>query len=110
MIMLGSGYESIPLVMNQYPSLIIDMLKHVYFGYFNLVSSNTTTLGGMPAKEIVYTTTINGLKIKNMQFFALNNTTFYIITSFALANAFPTYLPTIQKMVSSFSAPCCACA
>jgi hypothetical protein len=60
-------------------------------------------LAGLPAEKIVYTANLNGLKIKVMQFFVINNTTSYSITSGALANAFDTYLPIIQNMVSSFS-------
>ncbi len=75
------------------------------FDNFSLVESNSTTVGGFPAHEIIYTATLpsSGVEIKFMQLLIIKDSKEYIIT----ANTFPTdfsfYLPTIQEMINSFA-------
>ena len=81
----------------------IDVLKKIFSG-FNLISSNVTTLGGVPAQKIVYTASLTpGLKLKFLQYFAIRDNMSYVITSGALPGDFATYLPTLQRMISSLS-------
>ena len=101
-IIVRSGVSQlIPLQL--YVNAGIDMLKKS-FSDFNLISSNATTLGGVPAQKMAYTASLpSGLKLKFLQFFAIKDSTSYIITSGTLPDVFDTYLPTIQKIISSFS-------
>jgi tetratricopeptide (TPR) repeat protein len=81
----------------------IDVLKKIFSG-FNLISSNVTTLGGVPAQKMVYTADMSsGLKLKFLQYFAIRDNTSYVITSGTLPGDFATYLPTLQRMISSLS-------
>jgi eukaryotic-like serine/threonine-protein kinase len=81
----------------------IDVLKKIFSG-LNLISSNATTLGGVPAQKMVYTANLSsGLKLKFLQYFTIRDNTSYDITSGTLPGDFATYLPTIQRMISSLS-------
>jgi hypothetical protein len=93
--------QSIPLQL--YINAGIDILKKS-LSNFDLISSNATTLGGVPAEKMVYTANLpSGLKLKFIQSFAIKDTTGYIVTSGTLPDDFTNYLPTVQKMISSFS-------
>jgi hypothetical protein len=93
--------QSIPLQL--YVNAGIDILKKS-IPNFDLISSNATTLGGVPAEKMVYTGNLpSGLKLKLIQSFAIKDTTGYIVTSGTLPDDFTSYLPTVQKMISSFS-------
>ena len=81
----------------------IDVLKKI-FPAFNLLSSNPTTLGGVPAQKMVYTANLpSGLKLKFLQFFAMRDNTSYVVTTATLPDDFATYMPTLQRMISSLS-------
>lgn len=97
----GRVSESKPLEL--YANAGIDVLRHT-FSDFSLISSNSTTVGGIPAQEIVYTASMpSGLKLKFMQFLTIKDSRDFILTSGALQDEFAKYLPTIQTMVNSFS-------
>jgi len=81
----------------------IDVLKKIFSG-FNLINSNATTLGGVPAQKMVYTANLpSGPKLKFLQYFAIRDNTSYVITSGTLPGDFATYVPTLEKMITSFS-------
>jgi len=75
------------------------------FDNFSLIESNSSSLAGFPAHEIIYTATLpsSGVEIKFMQLLIIKDNKEFIIT----ANAFPTdfsfYLPTLQEMINSFA-------
>jgi hypothetical protein len=97
----GRVSESKPLEL--YANAGIDVLRHT-FSDFNLISSNSSTVGGIPAQEIVYTASMpSGLKLKFMQFLTIKDTRDFILTSGALQDEFGKYLPTFQTMINSFS-------
>lgn len=97
----GRVSESKPLEL--YANAGIDVLRHT-FSNFSLVSSNSSTVGGIPAQEIVYTASMpSGLKLKFIQFLTIKDARDFILTSAALQDEFTKYLPTIQTMVNSFS-------
>jgi hypothetical protein len=97
----GRVTESKPLEL--YANAGIDVLRHT-FSDFSLISSNASTVGGIPAQEIVYTASMpSGLKLKFMQFLTIKDARDFILTSGALQDEFAKYLPTIQTMVNSFS-------
>lgn len=70
-----------------------------------MTESNSTTVAGLPAHEILYTAKLpsSEVEIKFIQLLIIKDNKEYIIT----ANAFPTdfsfYLPTIQKMINSIA-------
>ena len=68
-----------------------------------IFESSPTTLSGLPAHEIVYTSSgIEGLNLKKMQLFTIvNNNMAYVFTFAAEEPQFNKYLPDIQKMISS---------
>jgi hypothetical protein len=102
-IIVSTGSVSPLIPLQLYANAGIDMLKNS-FSDFSLISSNATTLGSVPAQKMVYTASLpSGLKLKFLQFFALKDSTSYVITTGTLPDDFATYLPTIQKMASSFS-------
>ena len=81
----------------------IEVLKKI-FPAFNLVSSNATTLGGIPAQKMTYTANLpSGPKLKFLQFFAIRDDTSYVVTTATSPGDFPKYLPTLQRMISSLS-------
>lgn len=68
-----------------------------------IFESSPTTLSGLPAHEIVYTSSSTpGLNLKKMQVFTVvNDNMAYIITFSAEDPQFNKYLPDVQKMISS---------
>jgi hypothetical protein len=100
-IIVRTGSQLIPLQV--YVNAGIDVLKKTFSG-FNLISSDATTLGGVPAQKMVYTANLpSGLKLKLLQFLAIRDSTSYVITAGTLPGEFATYLPTLQRMISSLS-------
>ncbi len=102
-IIVSTGSISPLIPLQLYANAGIALLKNSFLD-FNLISSNATTLGGVPAQKMIYTASLpSGLTLKFLQFFAIKDSTSYIITSGTLPADFATYLPTIQKMASSFT-------
>ena len=68
-----------------------------------IFESSPTTLSGLPAHEIVYTSSPNpGQNLKKMQVFTVVNDNMAYILTFAAEDAqFNKYLPDVQKMISS---------
>jgi len=67
-----------------------------------LITSNSTSLAGLPAHDLVYTATQTGHDLKFMQIFTIKESKDFVITFGTLSTAFSNYLPTIQKMINSF--------
>jgi eukaryotic-like serine/threonine-protein kinase len=68
-----------------------------------IFESSPTTISGLPAHEIVYTSSgIEGLNLKKTQLFTVvNNNMAYVFTFSAEEPQFNKYLPDVQKMISS---------
>jgi hypothetical protein len=74
------------------------------FPHFNLLESNSTTLGGFPAHRVIYTAEVApGIRIKSMQVWTVKDSRDFIITYLSLPNDFPNYFSTIQHMIESFA-------
>jgi hypothetical protein len=68
----------------------------------HLISSAPATLAGNPAHKIVYTTVApQGFDLKAMQLISLVGKKAYFITYAVPTENYATYLPTIQRMISS---------
>jgi hypothetical protein len=74
------------------------------FNNFSLIESNSTTVAGFPAHEILYTATLpsSEVEIKFMQLLIIKDNKGYIITANSLPTDFTFYLPTLQEMINSF--------
>jgi hypothetical protein len=74
------------------------------FNNFSLIESNSTTVAGFPAHEILYTATLpsSEVEIKFMQLLIIKDNKEYIITANSLPTDFTFYLPTLQEMINSF--------
>lgn len=68
----------------------------------HLISSTPATLAGNPAHKIIYTTmSPQGFDLEAMQLISLVGKKAYFITYAAPTANYATYLPTIQRMISS---------
>lgn len=69
---------------------------------FQLIKSKAATFDNNPSHVLVYTyTNHNLIKIKAMDIGILNGNKIYVVTFYAELSKYPTYLPTIQKMIDS---------
>ena len=89
--------------LEQFSAASINNLRQS-FPRFNLLESNSTTLGGFPAHRVVYTAEVApGSGVKFMQVWTIKNARDFIITDASLPSDFSNYLPTIQHMIDSFA-------
>jgi hypothetical protein len=97
------GHVPQNISLEQFSNATINELRQSFPG-FNLTESNSTTLAGIPAHEIVYTSlTQSGHELELMQVWTLKDARDFIITYGSLSRDFSSYLPTIQKMIDSFA-------
>ena len=97
------GHVPQNISLDQFSNATINDLRQSFPG-FNLTESNSTTLAGIPAHKIVYTSlTQSGRELELMQVWTLKDARDFIITYGALSRDFSSYLPTIQKMIDSFA-------
>jgi len=68
-----------------------------------IVKSGKDTLGGLPAQQLIYTSTgMEGVNQKKMQVFAVvNNNTAYVVTFAAEESQYDKSVPDFEKMVNS---------
>jgi serine/threonine-protein kinase len=69
---------------------------------FDLVESLPTTIANNPAHQIVYTETLDQLKLKKMQVWTVKDGIAYLIIYAADEADYPSQLPTVKKMLDSF--------
>jgi PsbP-like protein len=68
----------------------------------SILESSPSTLSGLPAHEITYSSGLQDLNLKKMQIFTVvNGSTAYIVTFGAEESQFDKYIPEIMKMVNS---------
>jgi PsbP-like protein len=68
----------------------------------SILESSPSTLSGLPAHEITYTSGLQNLSLKKMQTFTIvNDNTAYVVTFGAEESQFNKYIPAITKMVNS---------
>jgi serine/threonine-protein kinase len=69
-----------------------------------VLESSPSTLSGLPAHEIIYSSSLENLNLKKMQIFTIvNDNTAYVVTFGAEESQFNKYMPLIMKMVNSIS-------
>jgi hypothetical protein len=67
-----------------------------------VLESSPSTLSGLPAHQIIYSSTLENLNLKKMQIFTIvNDNTAYVVTFGAEESQFNKYIPVIMKMVDS---------
>jgi eukaryotic-like serine/threonine-protein kinase len=67
-----------------------------------VLESSPSTLSGLPAHEIIYSSSLENLNLKKMQIFTIvNDNTAYVVTFGAEESQFNKYIPVIMKMVNS---------
>ena len=97
------GHVPQNISLEQFSNATINELRQLFPG-FNLTESNSTTLAGIPAHKIEYTSiTQSGRELELMQVWTLKDARDFIITYGSLSRDFSSYLPTIQKMIDSFA-------
>jgi hypothetical protein len=68
----------------------------------SILESSPSTLSGLPAHEITYSSGLQDLNLKKMQIFTIvNGSTAYVVTFGAEESQFDKYIPAIMKMVNS---------
>lgn len=67
-----------------------------------LRTAKTTKLGDKEAKRVVYTGNENGIPVKKMETWSVQNNQAYVVTYTAQTNSYEKYLPIVQKMLTSF--------
>ena len=67
-----------------------------------ILELSPSSLSGLPAQEIVYTSNLQNLNLKKMQIFTIvNGNTAYVVTFGAEESHFNEYIPEIKKMINS---------
>ena len=84
-----------------YTTLQLSLLSEGTQG-FNLVESLPTTIANNPAHKIVYTETLDQLKLKKMQVWTVKDGYAYIIIYAADESNYTQQLPTAKRMLDSF--------
>jgi serine/threonine-protein kinase len=69
---------------------------------FNLVESLPTTIANNPAHQVVYTETLEQLKLKKMQVWTVKDGMAYLIIYAADEADYASQLPTVRKILDSF--------
>lgn len=71
-------------------------------GGLMILESYPSSLSGLPAHEIVYTSSLQNLNLKKMQIFTIvNGNTAYVISFGAEDSQFDKYIPEIRRMIDS---------
>jgi hypothetical protein len=84
-----------------YTTLQLSLLSEGTQG-FNLVESLPTTIARNPAHQVVYTETLEQLKLKKMQVWTVKDGMAYLIIYAADEADYSSQLPTVKKMLGSF--------
>ena len=81
---------------------------------YQLISNNSTTLGGKPAYTMVWQATVpvqlntsaagvQNMTLKTTQTFLINNSTGYVVTYKAIPSDYNTYLEQAQRIMNTFT-------
>jgi hypothetical protein len=84
-----------------YTTLQLSLLSEGTQG-FNLVESLPTTIANNPAHQVVYTETMDQLKLKKMQVWTVKDGMAYLIIYAADEADYSSQLPTARRMLDSF--------
>jgi hypothetical protein len=68
----------------------------------NILESSPSSLSGLPAHQVIYTSNLLNLSLKKMQIFTIvNGNTAYVVTYGSEKSQFDKYSPVIMKMIDS---------
>lgn len=67
-----------------------------------IVDQQNTTIGGLPAVQIIQSISAHGLNLQQLQTFILGNEEIYIVTCTATAASFDQHLSRFQKIAQTF--------
>ena len=67
----------------------------------NVRQAWSATLGGHPARQIVYSGSENGTSVQRMQTWTIKNNRAYVVTYTALPESYNSYLPTVEEIMKS---------
>lgn len=90
-----------PMTLDGYFSLSVSGLKQYITDYAE-VESSPTTLGGEPARKLVFTGTQGTYSFKWMQIVTLKGNKAYVVTYTAEQDKYPVFLDTAQQITDSF--------
>jgi len=101
---IRGGQQALNVSLAQWSGVAIDLLKKS-FTNLTLDVSNSTTLAGLPAREIVFSGTIpsSSYEIKVLEVLTIKNASRFWIAAIVDPRDFSTFQPTLQKMINSFS-------
>ena len=86
--------------LEKYNSYGLEMLKKVVTD-FNIIESNDTTLGGLPASNMIYTGRMGEFNLKYFQVWTLKDGKAYVCTYTADQKSFDKYLPVAKNVIDS---------
>jgi photosystem II reaction center protein PsbP len=101
---IRGGRPALNISLEQWSGAAIDLLRKS-FNNFTLVLSNSTSLGGLPAHEIVFGGTIpsSGHEFKVLEILTIKDGSRFWIAAVANPRDFSSFQSTLQKMINSFS-------
>jgi tetratricopeptide (TPR) repeat protein len=101
---IGGGGPALNISLEQWSRLAIDLLRKS-FTNFTLVASNSTTLAGLPAREIAFSGTIpsSGHRDVVLEILTIKDGSRFWIAAVVNQRDFSNFQPTLQKMINSFS-------
>ena len=67
----------------------------------NVREAWSATLGGHPARQIVYSGSENGTSVQRMQTWTIKNNRAYVVTYTAQPESYNSYLPTVEEIMKS---------
>ena len=89
------------LTLEEYSDSSLSILESQFSNY-TLIESSNSTLSGYPAHQIIYTYTLEGVDLKNLQIWAIADDMVYVLTYGGTTKEFDDSLPVIQSMIDTF--------
>lgn len=89
------------LTLDEYSDSSLSILESQFSNY-TLIESSNSTLSGYPAHQIIYTYTLEGIDLKNLQIWTIADDMVYVLTYGGTTKEFEDSLPVIQNMIDSF--------
>lgn len=96
---IGIDYVPAGFTLEEYTKLNLDDLSNLPTAKVSAASD--FTLSGKPAKKLEVTKTLQGLEIKSMLVYLVQNNRAYVVTYDSLAETYDQYLPVAEQMIAS---------
>lgn len=90
------------ITLDQYGQAVMTNLKKTYPD-FNLISTDNIDISNNPAKELVYTLSINQAPYKETLAYTIQNNKAYLISYYASPDRYPEFEGVVEKMIGSFN-------